>query len=283
MSKKNIKTIRQIFRNSLKKGILLPGTYNALTAKLIEKNQFKGLYISGGALHASAGLTDTGQLSLNEFSFFAKWITSAVSIPCICDADTGFGDITATIQEYEKINLTGLHLEDQTFPKKCGHLKNKSLVSTQEMCDRIKQAIAARTDPNFIIIARTDARGPEGLENTIQRLKAYQEAGADILFPEALKTKEEFKTIAQNISAPLLANITEFGSSPLLSYKELIQMGYKLIIFPVSTLRLSAKITDEFLKDIHKTGTQKTYLDKMQTRQELYHLLGYNEQVDISP
>lgn len=276
---------RKILRNKLlHEGIVLPGAYNALVAKQVQQLGFEGLYISGAALSASAGLPDIGLLSLHEFTFFMKYIVEAVNIPVIADADTGFGGAVntgRTVEEYERIGLAGLHIEDQIMPKRCGHLEGKSLVSTEEMCQKIRTATLHRKDPNFLIIARTDARSVEGFDQAINRAKAYLDAGADAIFPEALKTKEEFALFAKNINAPLLANMTEFGVSPLLSVQELQQMGYKLIIFPVSSLRYAMKATEDFLLHIKTHGSQQGVLDNMQTRKELYELIEYEKYAQL--
>ena len=272
---------RKILRNRISgKGIVLPGAFNGLTAKQVESIGFEGAYISGAALSASAGLPDIGILSLTEFSFFMKYIVDAVDLPIIADADTGFGEIAnvaRTVQEYEKIGLSGLHIEDQVMPKRCGHLSGKALVNKEEMCQKLQVAKMHKTDPNFLIIARTDARSVEGFNSAVERANAYLEAGADAIFPEALKTKEEFEAFAKAIDAPLLANMTEFGVSPLLSVDELQSLGYKIIIFPVSSLRSAMKNTENLFKELKKKGTQKDFIQNMQTRQELYDLIEYEK------
>ncbi len=265
-------------------GVVLPGAYNALTAKQIQQIGFKGIYISGAALSASAGLPDIGLLTLNEFSFFIKYITQAVDLPCIADADTGFGEavnVARTVREFESIGLAGMHIEDQVMPKRCGHLSGKKLVSTEEMCQKIKTACLTRKDKNFLIIARTDARSVEGMDAAITRAKSYIEAGADAIFPEAMKSKEEFKLFAQEIKVPLLANMTEFGVSPLLTSEELFEIGYKMIIFPVTALRVTMKNTSSIYKEIKENGTQQSFIEKMQTRQELYDLIDYDAYAEL--
>lgn len=276
----SIETKRKAFKRRLKsKGMVLPGAYNALTAKQIEQTGFKGVYISGAALSASAGLPDIGLLTLSEFSFFIKYITQAVDLPCIADADTGFGEVinvVRTVQELESVGLTGMHIEDQVMPKRCGHLAGKTLISETNMCDKIQAACTARKDENFMIIARTDARSVEGYESAVSRAKAYLKAGADAIFPEALQTEKEFKDFAKEIDAPLLANMTEFGVSPMMSADQLFKMGYKLVIFPVTALRVTMKNTENLYREIKKEHTQKSFLKKMQTRQELYDLIDYD-------
>lgn len=272
---------RKILRSKIKgNGIVLPGAFNGLTAKQVQEAGFEGAYISGAALSASAGLPDIGLLSLTEFTFFMKYIVDAVNLPLVADADTGFGqtiNVARTVQEYEKIGLAGLHIEDQVMPKRCGHLSGKTLVSEAEMCQKLQIAKLHKTDPNFLIIARTDSRSVEGFDKAVTRAKAYLKAGADAIFPEALKTKEEFETFAEAVNAPLLANMTEFGVSPLLSVEELQALGYKMIIFPVSSLRIAMKSTEAFFKELKKKGTQRDIMDRMQTRQELYDLIEYEK------
>jgi len=281
----NIKETRKAFKELMvKKGVVLPGAFNALTAKQIEKNGFEAVYISGAALSASAGLPDIGLLTLSEFTFFIKYITTAVNLPCIADADTGFGEVInvrRTVQEYENSGLTGMHIEDQVMPKRCGHLAGKKLISTEEMCQKIKTACLSRTDENFLIIARTDARSVEGFEEAVNRAKAYFKAGADAIFPEALNSKEEFEEFARQVNVPLLANMTEFGVSPLMTAKELFSLGYKMIIFPVTALRVTMKNTELLYQEIKQNGTQKNFLDKMQTRNELYDLIDYDAYAEL--
>ena len=283
--RKSIEQKRKAFKMKIaKEGVVLPGAYNALTAKQIQQVGFEGVYISGAALSASAGLPDIGLLTLSEFSFFIKYITQAVNLPCIADADTGFGEVVnvvRTVQELEGIGLAGMHMEDQIMPKRCGHLPGKTLISEANMCEKILAACSARKDENFLIIARTDARSAEGFDKAVSRAKAYVQAGADLIFPEALQSEGEFKLFASKINVPLLANMTEFGVSPLLSAKELFDIGYKVVIFPVSALRVTMKNTKNLYQEIKKEGAQKSFLDKMQTRQELYDLIDYDAYAKI--
>lgn len=259
--------------------LLIPGVFNALTAKLAERAGFKAAYQSGAALSAGlAGVPDVGLITQTEFATQAAYLTNAVSIPIISDADTGFGDAQSTARTvtlYESAGLAGLHLEDQQWPKRCGHLSGKTLIPTDEMTEKIRAAVAARRDSDFVIIARTDARAVDGLPAALDRAAAYWEAGADVIFPEALQTADEFATFAEQCSAPLIANMTEFGKSPLLPAKELAQMGYAAILFPVTLLRIAMKSVEHALKEIQTTGTQTALQDSMQTREELYDLLGY--------
>jgi methylisocitrate lyase len=202
-----------------------------------------------------------------------------VKIPAIVDADTGFGgseNVARTIRELEAAGLAGCHIEDQEFPKRCGHLSGKSIVDVEEMTEKIKAAVAARRDPDFMIIARTDARAVEDFDRTVDRAQRYIEAGADAIFPEALQTPDEFRNFASRIDCPLLANMTEFGKSPLHSFEDLVGFGYRMVIFPQSAFRVSMKASEEFLRALKESGTQKEWLGEMQTREELYKLLDYD-------
>jgi methylisocitrate lyase len=271
--------LRQDFRKRIEKqAVLLPGAFNALSAKLAERAGFQGLYISGAALSAGQGLPDLGLLTLSEFTGLAKPIARAVKLPCLCDADTGFGEainVMRTVREYEAIGLCGLHIEDQVLPKRCGHLPGKQLVSPQAMAEKIRMAVESRTDKNFLIIARTDARAVEGMKGALKRAEAYVKAGADAVFPEALESVAEFKKFAKEIRVPLLANMTEFGVSPQLTFDELESIGYRMVIFPVSALRVAMKAVEKFYRGLAKQGTQAAFLGEMQTRKELYDLIDY--------
>ena len=260
--------------------VMLPGVSNAAMARQVERTGFDAVYISGaGMANATAGVPDIGLLSMTEVVRLAGYIANAVAIPAIVDADTGFGgaeNVARTIRELEKADLAGCHIEDQEFPKRCGHLAGKSLVDIDEMAERIKAAVRARRDQDFFIIARTDAHAVEDFGRTVERARSYVEAGADGIFPEALQSSEEFKAFAREVKAPLLANMTEFGKSPLLSFQQLSDFGYRMVIFPMSAFRVSMKASEEFLHDLKKRGTQSGWLDKMQTRKELYELLDYD-------
>jgi methylisocitrate lyase len=260
--------------------VMLPGVPNAAIARQVERTGFDAVYISGaGMANATAGVPDIGLLTLIEVAQLAGYIAKAVKIPAIVDADTGFGgaeNVARTICELEKAGLAGCHIEDQEFPKRCGHLAGKSIVELEEMVGKIKAAIGARRDPDFMIIARTDARAVEGFDRAVERAGEYIAAGADAMFPEALQSLEEFRDFAREIDAPLLANMTEFGKSPLLSIQELSDFGYRMVIFPMSAFRVSMKASEQFLRDLKKRGTQSDWIDKMQTRKELYELLDYD-------
>jgi methylisocitrate lyase len=268
------------FRDALKQSpLLIPGVFNALTARLAERAGFRAVYQSGAALSASlAAVPDVGLVTQTEFAEQGHYLASAVSIPVISDADTGFGEALAverTVATFESAGLAGLHLEDQQMPKRCGHLSGKSLVSAAEMVSKLKAAVAARRDPSFVIIARTDARATEGIEAAIDRAHAYIEAGADMIFPEALESPDDFGRFASEIKVPLLANMTEFGKSPLLSAPELSKLGYAAVLFPVTMLRVAAKAVEDALAQLARDGSQKGFVDRMQTRAELYELLDY--------
>ncbi len=269
------------FRAALAQGCLaIPGVFNALTARLAERVGFRALYQSGAALSAGAfALPDIGLISHTEFADEARRITAAVSLPLISDADTGFGPplmVERTVRLFEGAGLAGLHLEDQELPKRCGHLSGKSLVDRNAFRAKIAAAVAARRDPNFVIIARTDARGTLGMEEALDRARMCLDAGADMVFPEALETVDEFRRFAREIHAPLLANMTEFGKSPLLEVAQLADLGYAAVLFPVTLLRSAMKAVEETLQQLAATGTQKHLLPRFQTRAELYATLGYD-------
>jgi methylisocitrate lyase len=267
--------------------VMMPGVPNAGVARLVERTGFDAVYISGaGMANATAGMPDIGLLTMSEVVRLAGYVANAVKIPAVVDADTGFGgpeNVARTIRELEAAGLAGCHVEDQEFPKRCGHLAGKSIVDPNEMVDRIKAATAARRDPDFMIIARTDARGVEGFKRAVDRAREYLAAGADAIFPEALQSADEFCDFAKEIDRPLLANMTEFGNSPLLSFQKLADFGYRMAIFPQSAFRVSMKASDEFLRALKKAGTQSGWIDKMQTREELYDLLEYDPAAENWP
>jgi len=278
-TKKNIDEKRKDFVNSLKEKKLLrfPGAYNPLCAKLIAEIGFDGVYISGGVMSNDLGIPDIGLTTLKHVSYRANQIAKVTDLPSIVDADTGFSDCKKTIETFENMGLAGCHIEDQIAEKRCGHLENKELISTSEMVKKIKDSVASRKDKNFLIIVRTDANLVEGLNKTIERIKAYESAGADIIFPESMKDEKEFESIRKNSKVNLLANMTEFGKSKLLSTKELKNLGYNIVIYPVTTQRLAMKSVEDGLKSIFKDGHQNNILDKMQTRKRLYELVEYEK------
>jgi methylisocitrate lyase len=260
--------------------VMMPGVPNASMARQVEQAGFDAVYVSGaGMANSTAGVPDIGLLWRDEVVRLANYVARAVRIPAIVDADTGFGEgeaIAQTIRELEKAGLAGCHIEDQEFPKRCGHVAGKTIIDARMMVARIKAAVAARGDKDFLIIARTDARAVEGFDSAVSRAGEYLAAGADAIFPEALQSPEEFRDFATEIDFPLMANMTEFGKSPLLTYQQLADFGYRMIIFPQSAFRISMKITAKFFAALKSAGTQNDWLDQMQTRQELYDLLDYN-------
>lgn len=274
---------RKKFREQLASGKLLrfPGAFSPLVAMQIEKFAFEGVYISGSVLSNDLGYPDVGLTTLSEVGQRGRQIARVTSLPSIIDADTGFGvamNAARTIQEFIELGLAGCHLEDQENPKRCGHLDGKSLVSSSEMVQKVRAAHNARKmDPNFVIIARTDARATEGLEKAIDRAKAYIDAGADVIFTEALADESEFEKFRRAVKAPLLANMTEFGKSKLLTTQQLSNLGYNIVIYPVTTLRLAMKATEEGFKAIQRDGTQEAVVPTMQTRKELYELTSYDQ------
>jgi methylisocitrate lyase len=278
---------RAQFRDKLKSGKLLvmPGAFSPLSAMLIEKKKFDGVYISGSVMSNDLGYPDIGLTTLSEVAARGRQIARAVSIPSLIDIDTGFGEpmnVTRTVQEMIEMGICGGHLEDQMNPKRCGHLDNKSLVSTDDMVRKIQAADRGKKlDPGFLIMARTDARASEGLDAAIARAKAYVDAGAEAIFPEALQDEKEFEAFRKAIKVPLLANMTEFGKSRLLTQKELSSLGFNIVIYPVTTLRLAMKAVDMGLDQIIKDGTQENIVPNMQTRKELYELTRYEDYNDF--
>ncbi len=273
---------RQEFRTGLKSGKLLrmPGAFSPLVAMAIQQHGFDGVYVSGAALSADLGLPDIGLTTLSEVAARGGAIARATNLPALIDADTGFGEplnMARTINTLEDAGLCGCHLEDQVNPKRCGHLDGKSLATTQAMVEKIRAAVGARHDKNFIIMARTDARASEGLDGAIARAKAYVDAGADAIFPEALADENEFEKFRKAIKVPLLANMTEFGKSKLLTAKQLSELGFNIVIYPVTTLRLAMKAIEDGLAAIKSDGTQESLLKRMQTRAELYELIRYKD------
>lgn len=273
---------RRGLREKLNSGKLLqfPGSYSPMVSMLIEKQGFDGVYISGAVLANDLGLPDIGLTTLSEVSQRGRQIARTTNLPAIIDIDTGFGEtmsVARTIIELEELGLAGCHLEDQINPKRCGHLDNKAVVSTSEMVKKIKAASNAKRDKNFVIMARTDARAIEGLDQAIARAQAYVEAGADMIFPEAMQDEGEFEKFRKEIKVPLLANMTEFGKSKLLTTKQLENLGYNMVIYPVTTVRLAMKAVEDGLKFIKDQGTQEPLVEKMQTRKRLYEILRYDE------
>ncbi len=255
------------------------GTINAYSAMMADKSGAKAIYLSGaGVANASYGLPDLGMTSLSDVLTDARRITSATDLPLLVDADTGWGsafNITRTIKEMIAAGVAGVHIEDQVQAKRCGHRPNKEIVSQQEMVDRIKAATDARTN-DFVIMARTDALAVEGMDSAIERAKACVEAGADMIFPEAMNTLEQYKTFTDAVNVPVLANITEFGATPLFTTEELAGVGVKLVLYPLSGFRAMNAAALNVFKHIIADGTQQNVVDTMQTRAELYEFLDYH-------
>ncbi|ACR43300.1 methylisocitrate lyase [Saccharolobus islandicus] len=256
--------------------LIVPGVFNPFTAILAKKVGFKAVYLSGAALTSSYGLPDIGLITLDEVAEMIRRIKEVADIPIIVDSDTGFGEainVYRTVRVLEKAGADAIQIEDQRMPKKCGHLEGKEVVEPLEMVQKIKAALKARRDA--LIIARVDSRGVIGLDDAIERAKIYLEAGADIIFPEALTSKEEFAKFAKEVRAPLLANMTEFGKTPYIKAQEFREMGYKYVIFPVTIFRVAAKAMKDALEVLLKEGTQVNLLDKMITRQQQYEIIDY--------
>ncbi|MEB3061358.1 methylisocitrate lyase [[Mycobacterium] zoologicum] len=271
---------RAAFRAGLQSGRLqrFPGAFSPLVAKLVAEIGFEGVYVSGAALSADLGLPDIGLTTLTEVAGRGAQIAAVTDLPTLIDADTGFGEpmnAARTIAVLEDAGLAGCHLEDQVNPKRCGHLDGKAVVPTAEMVKRLRAAVAARRDPNFVICARTDAAGVEGLSAATDRAKAYADAGADLIFTEALSGPSEFERFRAAVDIPLLANMTEFGKSELLTVAQLTDLGYNAVIYPVTTLRLAMFAVEAGIREIDTAGTQSGLLEKMQHRSRLYELLRY--------
>jgi len=260
--------------------LLLPGIFSPLVAKMAERLGFDAVYLSGGALSAGSGFPDIGLLTLTEFVAEAQRITAVCPLPLVSDADTGFGEalnVERTVRLFEGAGVAGIHLEDQTLPKRCGHLSGKSLIRPEEMAAKIRAAVASKRDRDFVIIARTDARSVEGFDAAVSRAKLYLEAGADAIFPEALETNQEFQDFAKAVPVPLLANMTEFGKSPLLSAEELGNLGYKMILYPLTAFRSAMRAAEDTLMALKEQGHQRDKIAGMMTRAELYDRLGYTD------
>ena len=267
------------FDQKLKSNKILrvPGAYNPQTAKLIEEIGYDAVYVSGGVMANDLGFPDIGLTTLQDVSTRSYLISRVTNLPTIVDIDTGFKSCKETIETFEEFGVTGVHLEDQIERKRCGHLDNKELISTESMVKKIKECVSSKKDQNFKIIARSDAKSVEGINKMIDRCKAYVDAGAEIIFPEALKDESEFEKVRKVAKGYLLANMTEFGKSKLLDKKQLENLGYNLVIYPVTTQRLAMNSVEDGLKSIFKDGHQNNIIDKMQTRKRLYELVEYEK------
>lgn len=259
--------------------MLMPGVFNAISAVSAAAAGAKALYLSGaGMTNGTLGVPDIALASLSEFAQQAGYVTSVAPLPVLSDADTGFGDalnVMRTVMEMERSGLAGIHLEDQVSPKRCGHLDGKSVVETTDMVRKIRAAVDSKRDSSFIICARTDARGVEGLDAALERAKAYVGAGADAIFPEGLESEREFEAFRGAVEAPLLANMTEFGKTPIIPFSRFREMGYQMVIYPMTAFRVMLKSLDECYADLIANGTQQGLLDRMRTRAELYDRIEY--------
>ena len=277
-------TLRQLIAEGV---VMLPGAINALSARLIEREGFSAMYLSGAVLANSVGgVPDIGLMSLTEAVDHARHVASATTLPILADADTGYGgpeNAARTVRELEAVGVSGIHLEDQEFPKRCGHLEGKRLVPENEFCEKLEAAAAAKTSGDFLLIARTDARGVTGYDDAVRRAHLYLKAGADGIFPEAMHSREEFARFARDVDSILLANMTEFGKTPFLTAEEFGEMGYRLVIYPVTLQRIAMKAMESALRTLKTERSQKSLLDRMQTRQELYDLLDYDAEPPKGP
>ena len=271
------KRIDFVNKLATKKILRFPGAYNPLTAKLIEKIGYDGVYVSGGVMSNDLGYPDIGLTTLKDVSNRSNQIARVTNLPTIVDIDTGFKSCEETINTFENFGIAAVHIEDQIERKRCGHLDNKELITKNEMIKKIQRCFSSKKDINFKIIARSDARNVEGLDKMIDRCKSYIDSGAEIIFPEALKDEKEFEIVRKSLSCYLLANMTEFGKSKLLNYKELENLGYNIVIYPVTTQRLAMKNVEDVLKAIFADGHQNNIIDKMQTRKKLYDLVEYEK------
>ncbi|MDA1262632.1 MAG: isocitrate lyase/phosphoenolpyruvate mutase family protein [Planctomycetota bacterium] len=266
-------------RSLMKQGtVVAPGAFNALVACAVARAGFSACYISGGATANVAGYPDVGLITMTEMTRTIREVSDASGLPVIADADTGFGEVECairTVVEYERVGAAALHIEDQVFPKRCGHLDGKEIISAQAMADKISAMAKHRISPDFVLIARTDARAIEGMDGTIRRANLYREAGADVIFPEGLADASEFKAFAHASPGHSLANMTEFGKTQHISVSEFGALGYSIVIFPLSLMRIAMNAVEEGLDCLKKQGSLESMLPKMQTRKDLYSLLGY--------
>jgi len=273
---KTTKALRERLRQP--RILIAPGAVNPVVALMAERKGFEAVYMSGAALANSLALPDLGLVTLSESVSHARHLTRAVHVPVIADVDTGFGEainVMRTVTEFEDAGVAAIHIEDQVMPKRCGHLAGKTLMDVDEMTKKLIAAVEARKDPDFMIIARTDARSVLGLEDAIERAKLYVEAGADMIFPEALESLDEFETFAKAVKAPLMVNMTEFGKTPYISAADFERIGYKLVIFPMTAFRIMLRSVSDALDELKDAGTQKKLLDRMMSRNEFYDMIDY--------
>jgi carboxyvinyl-carboxyphosphonate phosphorylmutase len=265
--------------------IVAPGAYDCLTARLVERAAFPAVYMTGaGTALTRLGKPDLGFATLSEMAANAAAMASTVSVPLIADADTGYGgalNVYRTVREYEKAGVAALHIEDQVFPKRCGHLDGKQVVAIEEMMSKLRAAVEARTDDDFVLIARTDALAVTGLDDTLRRCQAYAEAGADVLFVEALRTHEEIERVVREVNVPLLYNFVEHGKSPLLPVAELQRLGFKMVIFPGSIMLAVLPLVGEILGELKGRGTTEALLDRMTNVVELFETMGLSEMLQL--
>lgn len=277
--------IRSRFYKKLQRGKIMqfPGAFNAMVAMMIEQEGFDGVYCSGAVAANSLGLPDIGLTTLDQVAEFSAQMTTQIKLPVFSDIDTGFESVSNTIQTMEEKGVAGVHMEDQVTAKLCGHLEGKKLIDREEMMDKIKTAAAAKKDQNFVIMARTDAKGVEGIDAAIDRAKAYVDAGADAIFPEALHNEKEMERFRKEITVPLLSNMTEFGKTKILTLKQIENLGYNMVIYPVTTQRLAMMAVEKGLKDLKKQGSQSPLIEQMQTRERLYEVLKYDYYQKLKP
>ena len=270
-------------RNQMRDFVVSAGVFNGISALIAQRSGFRSAYLSGSGIAGAMGLPDLSVTTLTEVSTEVRRIVSVTKIPLIVDIDTGFGEainVIRTIREMENAGASAIHMEDQVLPKRCGHLTGKSVITSSDMVKKIRAAVSARKNPDFVIIARTDARSVNGIEDAISRANEYVEAGADAIFSEALESRDEFLKFSREVKAPLMANMTEFGKSPLLSVNELRSIGYKMVIFPLTAFRAVLKNMDSIYRNLYSAGTQRDFMDSIMSRKEFYDIIGYSEYED---
>ncbi|MBW2308439.1 MAG: methylisocitrate lyase [Deltaproteobacteria bacterium] len=282
MSKRSARLRELLAREEI---LMAPGAHDALTARIAERCGFEAVYMTGaGTVNMQLGMPDHSIITLTEMVQSAARMARATTLPIVSDADTGYGgvlNVMRTVKEFQLAGISGIHIEDQVMPKRCGHVEGKEVIPMEEMMGKIRAACHARTEPDFLIIARVDARAPLGFDEAVRRGRAYLEAGADMIFPEALASEDEFRTYAREVSAPLLANMTEYGKTPYITAAQFQEMGYRMVIYPASAMRVAIKAIYDLFTEIRRTGTQKRVLDRMFTRNQLYELIDYREMLEL--